>query len=235
MTVPPSTASHLVALGRYRARIAELYSDVRRSTASHQDTWLAWSQGRRDILASDPMSAFAGGDLPPAPLWRYSEQWRTAGIVRETDVDDLLLAETDDVVRRFVGVGVIEFAIAGASHSLPIYWADSYGGGWFLPFRDETNGRTTFGSGRYALDGAKGADLGTTGDGDLVLDFNYAVHPSCVWGDWLCPLPSSRASIPLAITAGECKHEPEELRHGSRCERFGCGAFVVDGAVHDCC
>jgi len=181
------------------------------------------------------MSAFADGDLPPAPFWRYSEFWRTSGTVRETALDDLLLGESDDRVRRFIGVGVVDFALGETTHTLPIYWADAYGGGWFLPFRDNTNGVSTFGSGRYALDGAKGADLGTTEDGELIIDFNYAVHPSCVWGDWLCPLPNASASVPRAITSGECKHEPNEFRHGQRCERFNCGAFIVDGVAHDCC
>ena len=35
-----------------------------------------------------------------------------------------------------------------------------YTGGLFLPFRDATNGHSTYGAGRYLLDTAKSADLG---------------------------------------------------------------------------
>ena len=49
----------------------------------------------------------------------------------------------------------------------------------------------------------KGADLGADGD-ELVIDFNYAYHPSCVYDPvWSCPLapPENRLTVP--IHAGE--------------------------------
>ncbi len=73
----------------------------------------------------------------------------------------------------------------------------------FIPFRDATSGQTTYGGGRYLLDTAKGADLGTNGDA-LVLDFNFAYHPSCHYDpQWVCPLapPPNRLAVP--IEAGE--------------------------------
>jgi uncharacterized protein (DUF1684 family) len=80
-----------------------------------------------------------------------------------------------------------------------------YAGGLFIPFRDATNGSETYGAGRYLIDGAKSADLG--GDatrGALILDFNFAFHPSCAFDPkWACPLapPANRLDIP--IRAGE--------------------------------
>ena len=58
--------------------------------------------------------------------------------------------------------------------------------------------------GRYLLDTCKGADLGSTPDGRLILDFNFAYHPSCHYNPmWACPLapPSNRLAIP--VEAGE--------------------------------
>ncbi len=38
----------------------------------------------------------------------------------------------------------------------------------------------------------------------LVLDFNYAYHPSCVYSDrWSCPLAPPENHLPVAVTAGE--------------------------------
>ena len=235
MSSQESSAADYLSLSDYRGRVAALYSDVRRSDASDEETWLAWCDARYELLASHPKSAFADGDQPPAPFWRYNARWRTAGTIIDADVEDLILAESEDVVRLFTGIGNVEFELDGTGYQLPIYWADSYGGGWLLPFRDETNGGLTYGSGRYALDGAKSADLGVSDTGEIIIDFNYAVHPSCVWGSWICPLPSARASLPIAVTAGESKHDKDEVRHGYRCERFNCGKFVVDGDDHDCC
>jgi uncharacterized protein (DUF1684 family) len=87
--------------------------------------------------------------------------------------------------------------------SLDVYWLEAYGGGIFLPFRDSTGGRQTYGAGRYLLDTVKGADLGSE-DGRLVLDFNFAFNPSCAYDDaWACPLapPANRLEEP--IEAGE--------------------------------
>ena len=87
--------------------------------------------------------------------------------------------------------------------SLDVFWVSVYGGGVFIPFRDATNGIETYGAGRYLLDTVKGADLGGT-DGRLIVDFNYAYHPSCTYDPkWSCPLapPSNRLTVP--IRAGE--------------------------------
>ena len=231
---PPNPQS-FVELGDYRAQVASLYTAVRENEKTPSETWSTWCEGRRELLATHPQSVFIEAEMPPAPFWKYNEHWQTTGKVVEAAIEDLLLQEDEDVIRRFIGVGNVVFELGDTVHELPIYWADAYGGGWLLPFRDATNGSLTFGSGRYLLDGVKGADLGTTDAGELVLDFNYAYHPSCVFGSWICPLPNQSALLQVAVTAGESKHEKDETRHGYRCERFRCGAFIVDGAEHDCC
>jgi len=75
---------------------------------------------------------------------------------------------------------------------------------------DATSGRETYGGGRYLWDSAKGADLGMNGDA-LVLDFNYAYHPSCVQDSiWSCPLAPQENWLPVPIDAGE--RMPESRR-----------------------
>jgi uncharacterized protein (DUF1684 family) len=106
-------------------------------------------------------------------------------------------------------VQLIPFARTDGLHArlggeLTLYWLGGYGGGVFLPFRDATTGRTTFGGGRYLLDGIKGADLGMDGGGRAILDFNFAYNPSCAYSArWICPLAPLANELPVAITAGE--------------------------------
>ena len=86
---------------------------------------------------------------------------------------------------------------------MAFYWLEGYGGGVFVPFGDFTNGNETYGGGRYLLDSTKGADLGTHA-GKVIVDFNYAYHPSCVHSDqWSCPLAPAENRLPLAIRSGE--------------------------------
>jgi uncharacterized protein (DUF1684 family) len=102
-------------------------------------------------------------------------------------------------------IGHVEIPFLGGPRRLGVFWMSGYAGGVFIPFRDSTNGSETYGAGRYLLDAAKSADLG--GDparGTLVLDFNFAFHPSCAFDPkWACPLapPENRLDIP--IRAGE--------------------------------
>ncbi len=86
---------------------------------------------------------------------------------------------------------------------LAVWWLEQYGGGLFLPIRDATAGRTSYGGGRYLLDTVKGADLGGS-DTDLVVDLNFAFHPSCRYDpQWVCPLAPHESTIPASIEAGE--------------------------------
>jgi len=84
-----------------------------------------------------------------------------------------------------------------------VWWLESYGGGVFIPLRDGTSGRTTYGGGRYLVDTVKGADLGGS-DGSLVIDFNFAYNPSCAYDPaWACPLAPAGNVLDTAIDAGE--------------------------------
>ncbi len=72
-----------------------------------------------------------------------------------------------------------------------------------MPYRDETAGTDTYGGGRYLLDTAKGADLGSADHG-LVLDFNYAYNPSCAYdARWPCPLARAANWLDIAVPVGE--------------------------------
>jgi uncharacterized protein (DUF1684 family) len=105
----------------------------------------------------------------------------------------------------FSRIGHVEIPFPAGSRRLGVFWMAGYAGGLFVPFRDATNGAETYRAGRYAIDAAKSADLG--GDlerGTLVIDFNFAFHPSCAFDPkWACPLapPENRLDIP--IRAGE--------------------------------
>ena len=67
----------------------------------------------------------------------------------------------------------------------------------FIPFRDATSGKDTYGAGRYV-------EAEALGNGRYLLDFNRAYNPYCAYNDdWRCPLPPAENWLKVAIRAGE--------------------------------
>jgi hypothetical protein len=154
---------------------------------------------------SSPVPEEARRDFPGLAYWRHDPSLRFTARL-EPDPD----AQPPDVPRSgegpampFQRVGSVSFEVEGTPVRLAVYWLNEYAGGIFIPFRDATSGAETYGGGRYLWDSAKGADLGSTGD-ELVLDFNYAYHPSCVYdARWSCPLAPQENWLSVPIPAGE--------------------------------
>jgi uncharacterized protein (DUF1684 family) len=68
----------------------------------------------------------------------------------------------------------------------------------FVVFGDATNGTETYGGGRFLYADWPGPDA------EVVLDFNRAYNPPCVFTPWAtCPLPPPQNELPFAIAAGE--------------------------------
>jgi uncharacterized protein len=110
--------------------------------------------------------------------------------------------------------GVIDYERVGILPTpwgpLTLWWITAYGGGLFLPFRDGTSGRETYGAGRYLTDTVKGTfgrGLRILDDGRVRLDFNYAYNASCAYDDrWACPLAPPENRLAARIPAGELSY-----------------------------
>lgn len=188
-------------LADYRRRVSDSYADVR-SGGAGEDVWLRWRAARDELFRSHPQSALtpqARHSFEGLNYFPYDPAWRVVAEVEPAGDGQLAISHSAEGSTRFVKFGRVPVA---DSH-LAIYWLDAYGGGIFVPFRDETSGRTTYGGGRYLLDTVKGADLGQDG-GKLVLDFNYAYQPSCAYNPfWSCPLAPPENRLPFPVEAGE--------------------------------
>jgi uncharacterized protein (DUF1684 family) len=179
----------------WKRRIFALYAQIREAD-DPASAWEAWCSVRGELYGSHPQSPRVGEEPSYFP---YDPAFRFVASVLPIESASLELPGSAGSVTRFTRFGVARFA----DYELELYWLDAYGGGIFVPFRDGTSGRETYGPGRYLLDTVKGADLGGTGD-ELVLDFNFAFNPSCAYDDaWACPLAPPANRLPLRIEAGE--------------------------------
>ena len=188
----------------WRRRMADLFGDVRHRPATAATA--AWFRAEKDALfrahPASPLpeaerAAFAG-----LPYWPYDPAGRVvAHFTPDTAQDAVLPISRDDEQLAFSRIGRLDFELAGAARRLGAFWIHGYAGGLFVPLRDVTSGAETYGGGRYLLDTIKSADLGSDlATATVVLDFNYAYHPSCAYDPrWACPLtpPENRLDVPV--------------------------------------
>ena len=187
----------------WRRAVAELYRDVRATGGDDPDAALGrYRAGRDRLFREHPDTPLSPGGLASFQGLRYWPRDPALRFVAAVEPMDPVPGEALSLTgERFAlrRIGRVRLPVG----TLEVYWIDVYGGGVFVPFRDATSGTETYGAGRYLLDTVKGADLGGSAD-ELVLDFNYAYHPSCAYDPrWSCPLapPANRLAVP--ILAGE--------------------------------
>lgn len=185
-------------LADWRERVARLY-------LSGADL-AGFRRGRDELFATHRQSPIPAEHRPTfAGLTYYAEE--PAAVVEApleptTGRLDIDTGGPDGVVSyRRVAVTRTPFG------PLTLFWIDAYGGGLFLPFRDGTSAKTTYGAGRYLTDTVKGTfGRGVTvlPDDRVRLDFNYAYNPSCAYDDrWACPLAPEENRLAEPIAAGE--------------------------------
>ena len=196
-----------LALAGWRREIAALYTRIR-GAGDPQNGWRGWRETRDRLFRAHPASpipAARRADYAGIPVYPYDLALRFAcSIVAAEDPQSFTVEAGNDGAIIMHAVGRTAGLTQRLGGELTLYWIDGYGGGLFLPFRDATCGGETYGGGRYLLDAIKGADLGMTEDGRLILDFNFVYHPSCVHApDWVCPLAPPENDLPNAVRGGE--------------------------------
>ena len=189
----------------WKRQIFALYEAIRGSDEPRQ-AWELWRETRDRLFREHPQSpipdpqraAFRG-----CSVFEYDPAARVLARLEPGPSVHVDVAASTGSLFPFTAVGTVRFDLEGAEHTLGLFWNEGYGGGLYLPFRDETSGGESYASGRYLLDTVKGADLGTV-DGRMVLDFNFAYNPSCSYDpSWACPLAPPENRLAASVRAGE--------------------------------
>lgn len=145
--------------------------------------------------AAPSRTGFTGIDsYETDPRWRLDARFEPYDPPREIEVEDYSGGTQESTVP-----GAVVFEVDGATHRLD---AIDAGDQLFLIFADHTSGEATYGGGRYLYADAPGED------GRVVVDFNKAYNPPCVFTPYAtCPLPPRQNRLDLAVAAGEKKYE----------------------------
>lgn len=116
------------------------------------------------------------------------------------DGSEITIQTTDGQERVYRRAGRVTFEVEGEPATLTLYSTGHEG--YFVPFRDQTSGDTTYGAGRYL-------DVEQNDDGTVTIDFNLAYNPTCVYDEcFSCPIPPIENWLQVAIEAGEKTYPP---------------------------
>lgn len=158
--------------------------------------WILMESGAdRGLRLRDNESAnydgFTGIDhFPISTEWRVTARW----VAQEKPI---LVPDVAGGSREAVSPAYLEFWIDGDRHTLDVT-GDPDADRFMMVFADGTSGSETYGAGRYLWFDAPDEQ------GRVVLDFNLAYNPPCVWTGWaVCPLPSRDNRLGVRVESGE--------------------------------
>jgi uncharacterized protein len=156
---------------------------------------------KNEFMVRDPESPFVVGRVPFHDLRYFPPDPKfvvRATLRRRATPEEAYLRTNRDnqAVMRYIGD--LEFSLGGEALHLRLYHAgEGVGTSVFVPFRDRTSGRESYGPGRYLTLELNEADV-------YEVDFNRAFNPYCAYtDDFECAFPPAENDLPVAIPAGE--------------------------------
>lgn len=161
--------------------------------------------GRFGLRVKDPEAAtrtqFSGIEqFPIDSEWRFDARFEPHEAGRTIDIASVI-----STIEPMPNPGAVVFEKDGATFRLEA--VDEGDGQLFLIFADRTNGKLTYGPGRFLY-------APMPKDGMTVVDFNRAYNPPCAFNAYsTCPLPPPENRLDLAVTAGEKKYTHGPASH----------------------
>lgn len=168
----------------YVARIEELRR--RKDEAFRREPW----------SPIEDRTAFRGlAYYPVEPGMRFRVRME-----RHVDPKTITLQTSDGAAREYRNVGHVDLPIAEERVRIQLYQKVG-AASLFVPFRDKTSGKETYGAGRYL-------DLHLEPADQVDVDLNLAYHPYCAYNEaYSCPFPPPENWLQVPIRAGERSEE----------------------------
>ncbi|GAA4159296.1 DUF1684 domain-containing protein [Chryseobacterium ginsenosidimutans] len=138
------------------------------------------------------------------PFFPINSKYRvTAKVVKTENAEPFELPTSSGKTKSYKEYGKATFELDGNSYTLTLYQSlalikqKKYKDYLFLPFRDATNEKETYGGGKYM-------DLTIPKGNTIVLDFNKSYQPYCAYNayDYNCPIVPEENKLPVEIRAG---------------------------------
>jgi len=127
----------------------------------------------------------------------------TARFIKNNNPVPFDLPTSSGKTKTYQEYGKATFVLDGKTYTLSVFQSldlmktEKYKNHLFLPFRDETNQKETYGGGKYM-------DLVIPEGNTIILDFNQSYQPFCAYNayDYSCPIVPEENKLPVEIRAG---------------------------------
>ncbi|MDH6252603.1 uncharacterized protein (DUF1684 family) [Chryseobacterium sp. H1D6B] len=138
------------------------------------------------------------------PFFPFDLKYRiTAKFSRTENPKPFEIPTSSGKTKMYKEYGKAVFELDGKSYTLTLYQSldllkqKKYKDYLFLPFRDATNEKETYGGGKYM-------DLKIPKGNTIILDFNQSYQPYCAYNayDYNCPIVPQENKLPVEIRAG---------------------------------
>lgn len=155
-----------------------------------------FAESSKSPIPSQEREDFEGLDYYPLdPSYHFELE-----LHKHEEREKLKIEVTGGGEQEYLRWGEFRFEIEGKEQTVQAYKSNPEEKELFIPFRDATSGKETYGAGRY-LD--LGEDNRLEG-GKWILDFNKAYNPWCAYSsDYGCPVTPPENWLEVPIRAGE--------------------------------
>lgn len=161
--------------------------------------WVKWKNEKDESLKTGEESPIINKEaFTRLSYYPYNPSFVIEFKVQKAEkIQRVALQMTDGTKEELSYFGEITASLAGQNIRLKLYQHDN--GELFLPFKDKTAPKETYGGGRY-LD----IPLSQLNDSGILINFNYAYQPFCAYNkNFTCPVPPKENQMNISIKAGE--------------------------------
>lgn len=183
--------------------------------AQDKKEWLAYREKHLDELISDARKPITEEEKKLIKYFKYNKSWKVKAIYTPLQKEPVFQMPTYSGITR----DYRKFATATFLHrqkkitvvlyqNMMLIRQPQFKDYLFLPFKDNSNGKETYGGGRY-MD----VRISTVSNGSIILNFNKAYNPYCAYNEGFnCPIPPSENHLNLSIKAGERNFKSKRVK-----------------------
>ena len=169
-----------------------------------------WARRKDEFMRSarSPLPASLRANFVGLPYFPYNPDLEFKTPLEPDPKREVLVMPTSNGSQAiYERVGWFSFVVDGQTVRLAGFAreGDDHPEALFVPFKDASSAKTTYGGGRYLE-----ADLC---DQVVTANFNFAHSPYCAYSEgWSCPIPPLENSLNTTILAGELLLEAEHIQ-----------------------